>query len=40
MIISSYGLFWRADEVRWFPGYGKNFRLTVARKKSPYIGDV
>ena len=34
MIISSYGLFWRADEVQWFPGYGKNFRLYGRRGKS------
>lgn len=34
MIISSYGLFWRADEVRWFPGYGNNFRLYGRRGKS------
>lgn len=34
MIISSYGLFWRADEVEWFPGYGKKFRLYGRRGKS------
>jgi hypothetical protein len=34
MIISSYGLFWRADEVEWFPGYGRKFRLYGRRGKS------
>lgn len=34
MIISSYGLFWRADEVEWFPGYGKTFRLYGRRGKT------
>jgi hypothetical protein len=34
MIISSYGLFWRADEVAWFPGQGKNFRLYGRRGSS------
>jgi hypothetical protein len=33
MIISSYGLFWRADEVDWFPGHGKKFRLYGRRGK-------
>jgi hypothetical protein len=33
MIISSYGLFWRADEVQWFPGHGKRFRLYGRRGK-------
>jgi hypothetical protein len=33
MIISSYGLFWRADEVQWFPGQGKNLRLYGRRGK-------
>ena len=34
MIISSYGLFWRADEVDWFPGQGKRFRLYGRRGKT------
>ncbi|MEJ0078935.1 MAG: GIY-YIG nuclease family protein [Alphaproteobacteria bacterium] len=33
MIISSYGLFWRADEVEWFPGNGKTFALYGRRGK-------
>ncbi|MBC6715711.1 GIY-YIG nuclease family protein [Aurantimonas sp. DM33-3] len=28
MKVTSYGLFWRADEIEWFPGQGnRNFRL-------------
>ncbi len=34
MIISSYGLFWRADEVDWFPGYGGDFQLYGRRGKT------
>jgi hypothetical protein len=31
MIIQSYGLFWRADEVTWNPGKGKQWRLLGRR---------
>ncbi|MDR3435594.1 GIY-YIG nuclease family protein [Telmatospirillum sp.] len=27
MIIKNFGLFWRADEVDWYPGKGARFRL-------------
>lgn len=27
MFVKSYGLFWRRDEVDWFPGTGRSFRL-------------
>ncbi len=27
MIIKNYGLFWRTDEVDWYPGRGANFQL-------------
>jgi hypothetical protein len=38
MIITSYGLFWRADEVAWFPGYGRKFALYGRRGKN--IGTI
>ena len=32
MLIQSYGLFWRADEIDWYPGKGtRNFRLLGRR---------
>ena len=33
MIISSYGLFWRADEVEWYPGHGRSLELFGRRGK-------
>lgn len=34
MIISSYGLFWRADEVDWYPGQGNDLALYGRRGKN------
>jgi len=31
MLIQSYGLFWHADQVNWFPGKGHSFRMLGRR---------
>ncbi len=44
MQVTSYGLFWRADEIEWFPGHGNRneFRLLgrVTDATSTSIGDL
>lgn len=34
MLIRNYGLFWLADEITWFPGKGKQFRLLGRQGKN------
>ncbi len=34
MVIKNYGLFWRADEVDWYPGHGNPFRLLGRQGKN------
>lgn len=37
VIIQSYGLFWRADEVHWFPGRGKKGAWRLLGRRGAHL---
>jgi hypothetical protein len=40
LIIQSYGLFWRADEIEWFPGKGNKGEWRLLGRRGAITGNI